>query len=176
MDFFGSTNPSARCTCSSEIWFLLSRCNDNDHSSSLLPAQIAESARSARVHGSWPSPVWRSARKNSLLVSPDKLREVDLHLCLAAWSQPSEIAGDVHQLSLRFSQVVLLLHSRHMRLVVWAQPPEVNRPCDRWSVSDASSLDYPNMIPWSLVLRSSLPSCTTPVVMEFCMLMRTTTS
>ena len=60
-----------------------------------------------------PAPVRRRVRKYPLLLSRDKLHVFDRHLCLAAWSQPSEI----------------------------------NRPCDRRSVSDAITLAYPNMIP-----------------------------
>ena len=133
MYFLGSTNPSARCTSAVIAWFLVSRCNDNDQRS-----EVPECL------GLGPAPVRRRVRKYPLLLSRHKLHVFDRHLCLATWSQASEI----------------------------------NRPCDRRSMSDASTLAYPNMISWWPVLtsRSSLPSCTPPAMSGFCLLMRTTTS
>ena len=47
--------------------------------------------RKATCMGLGPFPVCRIARTCSSLLYRDKLHVVDRHLCLAAWSQPSDI-------------------------------------------------------------------------------------
>ena len=86
----GSISPLP-CPYSIDTWFLMSRCNDNDHSSSLLSVNRALT----RHVGLGPVPCLANCShvfdRHLRLAVKSKLRVFDRHLCLAVGVQPSEI-------------------------------------------------------------------------------------